>query len=121
MAKVDLEQLKVMAEMMKPVKDNDSFNSLTNTLSKNSWLIMAVVGVALWLISGINDGKNIDQIQNTRIDSNAAAIEKLVGVTEAIANNGDLDRSNQQNVNSEILSSIKLIQKDIEIIKNSSK
>lgn len=125
-SKIDLESVKILADIMKPqpqtqaqpAQDRDSFAGFTSGISRNQYIIFAIISAVMWIVSGMNDGKNINSIQTSQITANTQAIEKVTAAVESLAKSTDADRSAQQIVNVQLLNSNATIQKDIEAIKN---
>ena len=126
--KVDLETLKAMKEILThqhvgevvpvaPVKDRDSFASFTGGLRENWVFVVALFSVGFWLISNTFQIQNVNEQQDTRIESNAAAIINLNKEFESFEEDtGNAFEANDV-INNEIIRRLDALQKDIEVIK----
>lgn len=124
---IELEDLKVIAEMMKTpqpsqhpaphstpvpvvqVKDRDSFASFTTGLKDNWVFLMALFGFGMWLLT------NIFQINTTNLsqDKNITTLELNQQQITTTVNTFVTD---QNASNAEIVRKLDSLQKDIDII-----
>ena len=120
---IDIEQLKILKEIISPSKtfdttDHDSFATFTNGMSKFWYLIIAIAGVALWLVNGLNDVRSDNTLQSrdiTTLTQNMSTLAKTVGDLQA---NTQSQFNLVNTSNNQVLNELSLIRKDIEILKN---
>lgn len=112
----DFEKYQKMSNLFKTT-DHDSFAALTGGLKNNWVLLMAIFAIGGWVVTNLNDTKNVNVLQDSRIESNEKAVEAIgisvTTLTNEMRNNVNINNS----TNNEILRRLDLVQKDIEIIK----
>lgn len=126
---IDLETLQMVKDMMThkhygevtPVhlsqKDHDSFADFTSGLRQNWVFVIALFSVGFWLISNTFETQNINQQQDNRIESNAAAIVNINKSFEGFQVDTRAAFQNVGDTNNEIIRRLDALQKDIEVIK----
>ena len=126
--KVDLETLKAMKDLMThphmgeivPVgtQDKDSFAMFRGGLKDNWIFIGAVFSIAWFVFNSINDGKAVDQTQNTQIQANVKAIESNAKDIQLLNNNVQTLNTNHLNSNNELIRKIDALQTAVDSLKS---
>ncbi len=103
--------------MDKKQRDRDSFASFTGGLRNNWIFVIALFGVGFWIVTNVNESKNLNTIQDGKIESTVRAIEVLTQNMNDLTTESRANVRSNDNTNSEILRRLDLVQKDIDFIK----
>ena len=99
----------------------DTFSIFTGGLRENWIFIAAIFSVGWWLVTGINEQKNVNVFQDAQIKTNA---EDIAAVTASIGQlNTSLQTSNTNNLNSynELIRKIDGLQAAIDTLRSAAR
>lgn len=128
--KIDLETLKAVKELMThhhmgevvPVgrqrRDEDSFSVFTEGLRSNWVFVVAIVGIGMWIVNGLNDQKSVNAFQDVQIKANVSDITQNAADIEQL--NKNVTSLNQSQVASynELVRRLDSLQSSIDALKN---
>jgi exonuclease VII small subunit len=107
--------------MSQVASDRDSFATFTGGLRENWIFVGAVFAAAMWLFNGQSDARNVDTIQQTAIDANAAQITALESKLDDLEQSLNDKFDEAADLNAEVIRRLDSVQREVEIINANTK